>query len=242
MPSELQRVAQGLVQVLNEIPHVVAHLQRTAARCRENAALVGTLAGHHCSAAVAQLDEAARACDTAAHYLSLAPPKALGWAQGLVTMGVAEGSDSTGRNPLALDSGETQPESEPAPYFEHIFKRLPKRPGGQGATSGILTSTDGRGMTHLVSGTRGPGANAPALTGWRAGLAVAREHVEGHAAALLRRSGAPKEATLYLNNKPCPGEAGCDETLEDQLPSGTKLTVYWPGDRKVYRGNGKGMA
>ncbi|WP_425553404.1 DddA-like double-stranded DNA deaminase toxin [Kribbella hippodromi] len=178
----------------------------------------------------------------------MAPPKALGWAQRLVTTEADTAPDSIGRpDPnrsglRASEGGDAQEESGPAPYFEHIFKRLPERVGGQGPTRGILTSTDGRGMTHLVSGTRGPGAGAPGLTGWRVGLAVAREHVEGHAAALLRRTGAPTEATLYLNNKPCPGEAGCDQTLEDQLPKGTKLTVYWPGDRKVYRGNGKGMA
>ena len=34
MPSELQRVARGLVDCLDEVPAVVAHLQRTAARCR----------------------------------------------------------------------------------------------------------------------------------------------------------------------------------------------------------------
>ena len=37
MPSELQRVARGLVDSLDEVPSVVAHLKRTADRCRENA-------------------------------------------------------------------------------------------------------------------------------------------------------------------------------------------------------------
>jgi hypothetical protein len=115
-------------------------------------------------------------------------------------------------------------------------------PSPERAHPEILSRTDGKGLIHLVSGQKGPGAGSPGLTGWQARLAVAQDHVEGHAAALLRRAGAPKEATLYLNNKPCAGEGGCDETLEDQLPKGTKLTVYWPGDHKVYRGNGKGMA
>jgi hypothetical protein len=39
VPSDLQRVAQGLVDCLDQVPRVVALLQRTAARCRENAAL-----------------------------------------------------------------------------------------------------------------------------------------------------------------------------------------------------------
>ncbi|GAA3598590.1 hypothetical protein GCM10022235_82990 [Kribbella ginsengisoli] len=58
----------------------------------------------------------------------------------------------------------------------------------------------------------------------------------------MRRPGAPREATLYLNNQPCGGPGGCDATLESQLPDGSQLTVYWPGGHKVYRGNGKGMA
>lgn len=84
MPSDLQRVAQGLVDCLDEAPHVVDHLQRTAVRCRENAAVViGATRGHATTAAL-QLDAAARACEEAAHYLAMAPPKAKAWADRLV--------------------------------------------------------------------------------------------------------------------------------------------------------------
>ncbi|MEU4395957.1 hypothetical protein [Kribbella sp. NPDC023855] len=84
MPSDLQRVARGLVECLDEVPQVVAHLHRTAERCRENAALA--IAASHGQATVAaqQLDAAARACEQAAHYLSMAPPKAKAWAERLV--------------------------------------------------------------------------------------------------------------------------------------------------------------
>lgn len=257
MASELQRVAQGLVDTLNEVPGVVAHLQRTAARCRENAALVMQLVGSRGSMAAQQLDAAACACDAAAHYLSMAPPKALGWAQGLVggTQG-ASGSPVSGsadRNPLTPDvrpstGAGRSPESqspdapeEPAPFIEEIFRRLPERPNSEGPTRGVLTRADGRGQIHLVSGTKGPGGQGPGLSGWLARLAVARDHVEGHAAALMRRAGAPREATLYLNNKPCGLDdkdqpLGCDGTLKYQLPPGSKLTVYWPGGHKIYIG------
>jgi hypothetical protein len=84
MPSDLQRVARGLVECLDEVPQVVAHLQRTAFRCRENAAMA--IAASHGQATVAaqQLDAAARSCEEAAHYLAMAPPKAKAWAERLV--------------------------------------------------------------------------------------------------------------------------------------------------------------
>jgi hypothetical protein len=92
MPSDLQRVARGLVECLDEVPQVVAHLQRTAIRCRENAAMA--IAASHGQATVAaqQLDAAARSCEEAAHYLAMAPPRAKAWAERLVG-----GSGSTGR-------------------------------------------------------------------------------------------------------------------------------------------------
>lgn len=240
MPSDLQRVAQGLIDCLDQVPAMMDRLQRLAARCRENAGMISGMGSANPAAgnAAMMLDAAARACEEAVHHAAAAPPKARAWAEQMVT---GARSVSGGGSTSRVSGG--QPEaSEPAPFIESIFKRLPERPENKGPTKGILTSSDGRGMTHLVSGARGPGAGSPRLAGWAAKLSVAQDHVEGHAAALLRRAGAPKEATLYLNNKPCAGEAGCDETLEDQLPRGTKLTVYWPGDHKVYRGNGKGMA
>ncbi|GAA2809632.1 hypothetical protein [Kribbella solani] len=84
MPSELQRVARGLVDCFDEIPRVVEHLQRTAVRCRENAQLALSASQGQATVAAQQLDAAARACEAAAHYLSMAPPKARGWAEGLV--------------------------------------------------------------------------------------------------------------------------------------------------------------
>lgn len=84
MPSDLQRVARGLVECLDEVPQVVAHLQRTAERCRENAALAISASRGQATVAAQQLDAAARACEQAAHYLSMAPPKAKAWAERLV--------------------------------------------------------------------------------------------------------------------------------------------------------------
>jgi hypothetical protein len=110
MPSELQRVARGLVGCFDEIPRVVEQLQRTAVRCRENAQLALIASRGQATVAAQQLDAAARACEAAAHYLSMAPPKAKGWAEGLVgTAGPSTNrpsSDSADRNKLTSGSGD----------------------------------------------------------------------------------------------------------------------------------------
>ncbi|WP_328519650.1 hypothetical protein [Kribbella sp. NBC_00359] len=74
---------------------MVAHLQRTAARCRENAQVALLASQGRATAAAQQLDAAARACEAAAHYLSLAPPKARAWAEHLI------GDGSTTSRPSA---------------------------------------------------------------------------------------------------------------------------------------------
>ena len=109
MPSDLQRVARGLVECLDEVPQVVAHLQRTAERCRENAALAMAASHGRATVAAQQLDAAARSCEQAAHYLSMAPPKARAWAERLV--GASRSSDqpdarSADRNKATGGSGD----------------------------------------------------------------------------------------------------------------------------------------
>ncbi|WP_237771267.1 hypothetical protein [Kribbella sp. ALI-6-A] len=115
MPSDLQRVARGLVECLDEVPQVVVHLQRTADRCRENAALA--IAASHGQATVAaqQLDAAARACEAAAHYLSMAPPKAKAWAERLVGEGRSTNrpdSGSADRNKATGGGGDVAERDE----------------------------------------------------------------------------------------------------------------------------------
>jgi hypothetical protein len=110
MPSDLQRVARGLVDCLDEVPEVVAHLHRTAARCRENAQ-VALMASHgQAKVAALQLDAAARACEAAAQYLLMAPPKARAWADRLVgSAGPATNrpsADSADRNKTTGGTGD----------------------------------------------------------------------------------------------------------------------------------------
>ncbi|MFD7158312.1 DNA/RNA non-specific endonuclease [Kribbella sp. NPDC059898] len=77
MASDLERVAQGLVECLDQVPAVVAHLQRTAQRCRDNAAFAAQLGAQQ---PALYLDAAARACEQAAHVAAQAAPKAREWA------------------------------------------------------------------------------------------------------------------------------------------------------------------
>jgi hypothetical protein len=109
MPSDLQRVARGLVDCLDEVPQVVQHLQRTADRCRENAQ-VALMASHgRATVAAQQLDAAALACEAAAHFLSMAPPKSRAWAERLIGDGRTTArlsSDSADRNKATGGTGD----------------------------------------------------------------------------------------------------------------------------------------
>jgi hypothetical protein len=98
-------------------------------------------------------------------------------------------------------------------------------------TYGVLVS---RGSTEsLVSGKGGPASRiakgTPGFTG------LTRTHVEGHAAAVMREEGIER-AALFLNRPPCSVRPGCDANLERMLPPGAKLTVFFPGGKKVYTG------
>ncbi|GAA3138608.1 DddA-like double-stranded DNA deaminase toxin [Kribbella aluminosa] len=264
MPSELQKAARGLVDCLNEVPGVAAHLQRTAARCRENADIALQISGGGASMAAQQLYAAAQKCEEAAHYLSLAPFKAKGWAERLIGTqlgGTSQpDSGSAGRNPLTTGgpgaggdrsagrgvpdrsgpgrqgggrpngvtggsqpdgglsgeagrgSGGSGPKVElkgdlPARHADwaeidlKLFKKLPVRTKRGDPTDGILI---GNGQPEdITSGRGGPGAGGPGLIGDYRRMNSALDHVEGHVAAILRRAGASKDVTLYINNRPC---------------------------------------
>jgi hypothetical protein len=76
------------------------------------------------------------------------------------------------------------------------------------------------------------------------------DHVEAQAAAILRRPGAAREASLVLNNPPCDKEGRplvCEKLLPHILPSGTRLTVYLSDGTetrpyKTYVGTGEDIA
>lgn len=113
MPSELQRVAQALVAALDEAPRVVDYLLRAAQKYRENAGYVGHMSNNPAAQVAAMhLDEAARRCEEAAHYLAQAPPKARGWAEQMASGIRTTGSGSTRGDQRPDMGGGSTPSAE----------------------------------------------------------------------------------------------------------------------------------
>jgi hypothetical protein len=276
MPSELQRVAQGLVAALDEIPRVIGYLQRTAQHCREQAGLVGGMSGNPAAQMAAmQLDEAARRCDEAAHYLSQAPPKARGWAEQMVSgvrtaepssrptgarpatgggsppaAGRRRGHDSAKPDEKVSKAAKPASDQSPEPpddfdpYAREILERLPERKVSRGyspKTRGIWH--DDEGTDHdLVSGRHDPEFGDAQRHAERLGLVEppyilsTAADVELKFAMRMRRDGI-RRARIILNNRPCPGDLGCNKLLPSFLPPGSQLTVYGPdGFKHTYYG------
>lgn len=156
----------------------------------------------------------------------------------------------------AADSPTSTPTFAPV-WIQEAAGRLPRRPRNKGPTHGILTDTAGvpmlglpltRSDGQLRSGDA-PGARAGIRPDWHPLAQVTFEHVEAHAAALLRLPGAPRSAVLVVNNLTCVSRGqyvGCDELLPGMLPQNTELAVYvTDGQRthltKVYTGTGEGL-
>ncbi|MEO3926066.1 DddA-like double-stranded DNA deaminase toxin [Micromonosporaceae bacterium B7E4] len=82
------------------------------------------------------------------------------------------------------------------------------------------------------------------------GQATVMDHVEAHAAAVMRRPSSPKEASLVINQAPCDDPVKplvCEKVLPKILPPGARLTVFLTDGRriwqhKVYTGTGEGIA
>lgn len=119
-------------------------------------------------------------------------------------------------------------------------------------TAGVLTTADGRTRSKPIwSGAQGPAAGGSGLrrddtlNQWHR-LKSAVEHVEGHAAAVMRRPNGPKDAVLVVSVPPCPGPYGCNTILPALLPAESNLSVYVVGADgqprfwRTYRGTGEG--
>jgi hypothetical protein len=97
------------------------------------------------------------------------------------------------------------------------------------------------GTRHVKNGTGQPGRGLYDDPSVRAG-AVSHSHAEGHAAAILRETGA-RDGTFWINNPdgPC---GFCEAVVENMLPEGSRLTVIWPGraggiSAKTFTGNAR---
>ena len=151
----------------------------------------------------------------------------------------------TGGAPVTIPQKEaprTPSREEPAPFHRRFLDRLPVPTRGDAPTDGVLTSVDGVHIDDMTSGERGPGRGGPGLRERFGAIAVATDHAEGHAAAIMRARRI-RNATLYINNEVCTDRPySCDRVLPYVLPFGYSLTVYGPGGvPRVYIGNGRGV-
>lgn len=133
-----------------------------------------------------------------------------------------------------------------------VAEKLPL-PGSQ--TVGYAVDEEGRPLhdLRLISGqTRWLGSVTEGLGRLPHDMAghEVLKHVEGQVAALMRRSGSPQDAVVFINKDMCDGRLGypgCPEVLPKVLPEGSTLTVYevdpaTPGTfkrRQVFRGTGE---
>lgn len=145
MPSDLERVAQSLVESLDQVPQVVGHLQRLAARCREQASFVADLSRGSSAARTAalQLDTAARCCEEAAHLAAMTPAKARDWAMAMVN-GVGphrSPADTPTRNGLQLDLSDLKGRPRPAGEKAQVKPPATSKPARPG-TIFELSTTD----------------------------------------------------------------------------------------------------
>ncbi|MDX2972364.1 DddA-like double-stranded DNA deaminase toxin [Kribbella solani] len=135
MPSELQRVAEQLLACLNEAPRAVGYLHDRARKCREAAAWIGSQSNNPSARMAAmQLDEAARRCEEAAHYLSLAEARAKQWVEQMVSgvRTVEPSGGSTGERPLGPGGSARRAERRPDDKGDKPEADKPGNSGGAG--------------------------------------------------------------------------------------------------------------
>ncbi|WP_020387868.1 DddA-like double-stranded DNA deaminase toxin [Kribbella catacumbae] len=235
MPSDLQRVAQALVECLDQIPTMVASLQRLAARCRENASRVADSTSNPAARMAAlQLDAAARACEEAAHFAAMAPSAAGAWAEQMIS-----GLHTADRRPAGQRGTASGNSNGPDDAASKLLDKLPtRRPDDETRGFRVVGDPD---TPELVSGhdeyqqkardfifNRGLGPKPYHR------LAI-ESHVEVKFAMTMRERGLIDE-TIVINNIPCDIPYGCKRYLRDLLPPGARLTVVAPGFRHTFIG------
>lgn len=99
MASELQRVASGLVECLDEVPQVIEALHRTDSRCRHSAAAIAQLSAGdlHGRRIALLLDRAARDCEDAAKRCADAREAGRAWAAEKVGGGGSRSGEAAAR-------------------------------------------------------------------------------------------------------------------------------------------------
>ena len=241
MPSELQRVAIQLLASLDESVRAVNYLHDRARKNREAAAWIGSSTNNpNARIAAMRLDDAARRCEEAAHYLSHAESRARAWVEQMVS-GVRTTDNATRVGAKTKPQGPSPPSSgQPdsfVPVARGILERLPVRKSGD-KTHGKWINAAGE-EVDLVSGYDNDSADVKRFMEEHnikiaPGPDTLGSHVEVKFALRMRRDGLTEE-TITINNRPCPGPYGCHRNLWKFLPDGARLTVYGPdGFKRTY--------
>ena len=237
MPSELQRVAQGLLECIDQVPTIEAALLRRAVRLRELAAQVAGMRSQNPGATTAalELDAAAQACERAAQVLSLVPAKARAWTEQMVSGArTADGSSA----PAPVGSGE------PRDLDVRRLELLPEWKKGDKTRGYRLGAPPG---SRLFSGNDEYQQKARELirerrlgpAPWHS-LAI-DSHVEVKFAIMMREHNLTNE-TIVINKIPCGPPEGCQDYLEDLLPPGARLTVIAPKYKHTFIGRREDQA
>jgi hypothetical protein len=127
---------------------------------------------------------------------------------------------------------------------EHLRQLREQLPASRQRKTGQKTHgrwfAPGHPDTQIVSG-EGPDDSAVAeclksLKMPRPGLPFAAWHVETKLAVHMRDNDI-RHATVVIDNKPCPGDFGCEVLVGAILPAGSALTIYGPdGFKKTISG------
>lgn len=273
MPSELQKLAERIRTIADQCKGWSVAAGKQAGRSRATARRARALRERHrgnpalLDALVAQLDAAAQENEKTAAGLAQLARMLFEFAAWLALPG---GPGKAAKRPADLVAGSglldppTPPtlRSEPAATEEPIppvivdaaAKLREMLPRGVKTVGQVL---DGDGQSwgpEIWSGTNGPAKGAPGLrtdgtkVKWHR-LGAVLHHVEGHAAALLRRDGAPKHVTLVISKEPCAIPViGCQSIIDDVLPRGSSITVYVANEdgtvqkwNNGFNGNGRGL-
>lgn len=252
MPSELQKLAERVRTIADQCRSWAGNAGRQADRCRSTASRAHALRERGrgnprvLDALVAQLDTAARECEAISGQLVQLSRLLFEFAAWLAM--------PAGPAKIASKPATAIAESGlPTPQFavdaaERLRAQLPR--GNK--VVGLLFDENGESIgDEIWSGVMGPARGAPGVRRdgpqpWHRYLSVTT-HVEGHAAALLRRPGAPRQVTLVVSKDPCGNDYGCAAVIPDVLPRGARVSVFVANeDRTVKRivpfiGNGKGL-
>ncbi|RKZ78238.1 MAG: hypothetical protein DRR16_28050, partial [Candidatus Parabeggiatoa sp. nov. 3] len=108
----------------------------------------------------------------------------------------------------------------------NVKVQLPIRSGIHDPTEGVLYDENDNEVGRFKSG-KNPYSNDKTLVRGDDKIYMIQDHVEAQVAGKMVAC-QMSSGTLVINNRPCPGKAGCDNSVERMIPIGSKLRVIVP--------------